>query len=131
MLSKLLESFPSIPNSPSTGTTVDTKRPRALHVSKSFSRLDPLKGPLSRNRATTIQNILVPATKELQIDNGDIFERNSSEDSGDDERHMSRRSSKLPDDFDELPIELMSLTDRCVLEIIQLVLHPRDIVKLL
>lgn len=43
----------------------------------------------------------------------DVFEKGNSED-GEDNGTASETTGKLPDDFDRLPIELVSLSDRFV-----------------
>ena len=106
------------------GRKADSARPRPLHVSKSFSR-DPVSpGSTTRiKRASTVQNGLIPEIvtsdrsemsmgKERLREEPDAFEK-ASED-GADVGAMTESTGKLPVDFDELPIELVGLTDRSV-----------------
>ncbi len=97
-------------------------RPRPLHISKSFTRAEPTSQDLSTRaqRASTIQNGVIPevvmaksstaSAEEKPRKQPDVFER-ISEDGG-----SSGGVGKLPDDFDELPIELASLCDRYELQ---------------
>ncbi|KAH8683348.1 hypothetical protein BGZ60DRAFT_368027 [Tricladium varicosporioides] len=98
------------------GKNSDSQRPRALHSTKSFSKLEPSTPDRTTRvqRASTIQNGVTPIS-----DNGnrsdrmssrqpDAFEKTPEED--EDSGNVSS-SEKLPADFDELPIELVSLTD--------------------
>ncbi|CZR59258.1 related to VPS9 [Phialocephala subalpina] len=100
----------------------DSQRPRPLHLSKSFSRVDPPSPDHSTrvSRASTIQNGVIPEVvmadkTNVVIHNGnakrqpDAFEKASEED--EDHETADEGSGKLPDDFDELPIELVSLSD--------------------
>jgi len=100
----------------------DSQRPRPLHASKSFSKLEPSSPDRSTRiqRASTIQNGVNPPGAMSDMSNQeqnvrrqpDAFEK-SSEDEEDHEQ-AGEASEKLPADFDELPIELVSLTDRLV-----------------
>jgi hypothetical protein len=100
-------------------------KPKPIQT-KSFSRLES-SGPTSpfvRNRATTIQNVVVPkivtplpmSPQDPSTQGKDIFEKRPSLDETDGENsdleHSLSRSQSLPERFDELPIELISLTDR-------------------
>lgn len=102
----------------------DSPRPRPLQSSKSFSIEEPSSSPdrsFRPLRANTIQNGTIPSVlvsdRSKSRENrrpgtqSDIFEK-SSEDEGNGE--MAHVSGKLPADFDELPIELVSLADRLV-----------------
>lgn len=111
---------------------VESIRHRNLHSSKSFSRFEPRRpDPTSRSRASTIQSGVIPealspekpvSTSERDANlpaQGDVFEKRSSEENSRDTKITSINPSRnkverLPDDFDELPIELVSLTDRRV-----------------
>ena len=111
--------------------SIEAKRPHNLHSSKSFSRFEPRRPDTpSRNRASTLQNGVVnelSSPDEQQFSHGnleeippqeDVFEKRLSEESSREPR-AARLPSKatidsLPDGFDELPIELISLTDRYV-----------------
>jgi hypothetical protein len=103
----------------------DARRPKALHTSKSFSRLEPAsQSPLSRSRASTIQGPSIPeihypqnASLSLESDEqeqkGDIFTTEDDEESVDGALDEADAPSiKLPDTFEELPIEIRSLTER-------------------
>ncbi|KUJ19831.1 uncharacterized protein LY89DRAFT_682670 [Mollisia scopiformis] len=101
----------------------DAQRPRPLHLSKSFSRVEtpPSPDPITRgSRASTIQNGVTPESimadkTNVVVHNGkskrqpDAFEKTSEED--EDNETADEGHGKLPDDFDELPIELVSLSD--------------------
>ena len=105
------------------------ERPKSLSSSKSFSRFEPRQQqPRSRNRASTLQNGTISESSSPEKhkfshghnddipSQGDVFEKRNSTESPREPRTTSLRSRAtiegLPDDFDELPIELMSLTDR-------------------
>lgn len=102
-----------------------------LHSTRSFPRMDGSDvSPLARVRAKTVQSVAVPEPVDgdaLPIplsadDEGpdagpDVFEKSSSFDSGaaDDGQQgeeASVLSRNVEDDPEELPIELISLTDR-------------------
>ena len=98
-------------------------------MSKLFTRLDsPHASPVSRSRASTLQNSTSPgsldtetialpvegnAEKELQ--ENDIFEKDNlvsgAQGSIQDVNELDSPQG-IPDGFDELPIELISLIDR-------------------
>ncbi|KEQ88924.1 hypothetical protein M438DRAFT_311681 [Aureobasidium pullulans EXF-150] len=83
-------------------------RPRPLHVSRSFTRLDPnpesLPASPSRARASTIQTI--PEAKDMtSFSHGDVFE--SVEEDSHEEPAVN-----VPPTFDQLPIEIRSLSER-------------------
>lgn len=97
----------------------DIQRPRQLHVSKSFSRADPVPERLTRNqRASTIHNGIPEGVKVSSIGDEDqmsrrptdAFERSSDDDDGD--GGSAVEGSKEPEKSEELPIELASLADR-------------------
>ncbi|QSZ30590.1 hypothetical protein DSL72_000147 [Monilinia vaccinii-corymbosi] len=117
----------------SPGIKSDGQRPRLLQPSKSFSTQESPSSPdrLFRPlRANTIQNGTIPSV--LMSDNtqsrenrrpgtqSDIFEK-SSEDEGNGE--TADVSGKLPVDFDELPIELVSLADTFI-DSLSAKIHP-------
>ena len=104
-------------------------RPSILHSSRSFSRLEPSRSNLlSRHRASTLQSgtsveILGREEKAPEVvcdgarlHQDDVFEQKTQED----EITMPKASDVasdilsqgFPEGFDELPIELVSLTDR-------------------
>ena len=95
------------------------ERPRNLHTSKSFTRLESThtsKDPLARSRATTLQGPsvpdildplkerIVPEDDEEQVD-GDVFARKGSTDD------EESKPKDTPDAFEELPIEIRSVTE--------------------
>jgi hypothetical protein len=95
------------------------ERPMPLHTSKSFTRLETAsaKDPLSRSRASTLQgppvpSILDPLKQKLApgsedgLDDGDVFTTHE------DTEEESAPELGLPDTFEELPIEIRSLTER-------------------
>jgi len=107
----------------STESKRDSQRPRPLHVSKSFSKLEPASPDRSTRvqRASTIQNGVntegAMSDKLHQAQRSprrrtDAFEKSSEDE--EDQGQTGEVSEKLPADFDELPIELISLTDRLV-----------------
>ena len=104
-------------------------RPSAMQTAKSFSRFEPApSSPLTRSRASTIQGGVIPqlhtpeiprASTESRTDGQakDVFDKSLSFEGGDgdvspDLDRTPSRSLSLPERFEELPIELMSLTDR-------------------
>jgi hypothetical protein len=107
----------------SNGRKSDSQRPRALHTAKSFSRLEPAspKRSTRSQRASTIQNgviqEVVMSDKSNPLGENERLGRqqNAFENESDDEGNEDadeESTGKLPADFDELPIELVSLTDR-------------------
>lgn len=99
----------------------DSKRPRNLHVSKSFTRADPPPPDrLTRNqRASTIPNGVIPegAMADLSFqgkrrsgERTDAFEK-SSEDEEENEA-ADEMEGKATEEEEELPVELASLCDR-------------------
>lgn len=102
------------------------ERPRNLHTSKSFTRLESTqaKSPLSRSRASTLQgppvpDILDPLKETLSPENedgrvgADVFA------SKEDDEGETVQEPRSPDSFEELPIEIRSLTERYRM------VHPR------
>ena len=103
-------------------------RPQTLQISKSFSRLEPSRSsPLARSRASTLQNgtiseSLSPDTEgHLRSGNSpqqktDVFEKANSSSGRDgaarDSEPLSPQDQEVPEGFDDLPIELISLIDR-------------------
>ena len=107
----------------SNGRKSDSQRPPALHLSKSFTRVEspPSQDRSTRNqRASTIQNGVMPENVMANISREnqkpraqpDAFETHSED--NEDTGTPIDGPGKLPDDFDELPIELASLSDRSV-----------------
>ncbi|KAF7125256.1 hypothetical protein CNMCM5793_001434 [Aspergillus hiratsukae] len=110
----------------------DAAKPR-LHTARSFPRMDnPESSSFARTRAKTVQSVAIPESvdstalplplsiEDDEQDHGpDLFEkRGSSEseaaDDGQQGEEVSVLSRGLLDQPEELPIELMSLTDRFV-----------------
>ncbi len=126
MWMETLESLVSLASSYSSENQ-GARRPRTLHISQSFSRLEPAESsPLSRTRASTIQTgnlpvILSPERTTFSPDterkdtNADIFETHSPEDANVVEDKTSDFSRYASESSRELPIELISLTDRQVI----------------
>jgi hypothetical protein len=95
---------------------------------RSFSRMEPsTTRPSVKSKSKTAPdavNLEVVSPDALPLapsgespDGADVFEKGGSSDSGmedgtDDGDQLLLRSQSVPDRFDELPIELMSLTDR-------------------
>ncbi|KAI9824329.1 MAG: hypothetical protein M1819_000889 [Sarea resinae] len=116
------------PSSPSS-VARDQRRPRPLHISKSFSRLEPSSpSPLSRNRASTLQPGTIPEVmlpdklpsspeNEQRAEHDDIFVKkdvDGEDGHAEDEPGSAGYHLRLSDRFEDLPIELMSLTDRFI-----------------
>ncbi|KAF2687124.1 hypothetical protein K458DRAFT_361570 [Lentithecium fluviatile CBS 122367] len=105
------------------------ERPKNLHASKSFSRLESsqAKSPLSRSRASTLQGPPVPAiadplktaspSEEDEHTDGDVFATKI------DTEEEAGKEPGVPDSFEELPIEIRSLTER-FLESLSAKVHP-------
>lgn len=107
-------------------------------ATRSFSRMDTPE-PVSRSRSNTVQDVTaggVPASNAASFlsnpddveEGGDVFEKSAAMDSCDENGNEEVESpimgpENLPERFDELPIELISLTDRCVPQL-DLLLQP-------
>ncbi len=118
---KMVFSLPDFMASPDKKRS-DNQRPRPLHLSKSFSKVEPVSPDHSTrgSRASTISNgviseVIMADKSNAVVHNGkarrqpDAFEKSpEDEDNG----IVDDAAGKLPDDFDELPIELVSLSDR-------------------
>ncbi|KAF1982307.1 hypothetical protein K402DRAFT_397747 [Aulographum hederae CBS 113979] len=113
-----------------------SRRPNTLHVSKSFSRLEPShQNPLNRARASTLQgppipeilypeNVTESPVDEDPTEKGDIFETRDEEDAGTEPATGNDTPvMKLPGTFEDLPIEIRSLTER-FLESLSAKVHP-------
>ena len=108
-------------------------RPSALEPAKSFTRYEPSKTSpaLGRNRASTTLPGTPPSRLETttaypasptsperstRMRAEDVFEKRASPEdapmSPEVDHRALARSQSLPERFDELPIELISLTDR-------------------
>jgi hypothetical protein len=99
---------------------VDSQR-RPLHTSKSFSRIEPTtpSSATRTQRASTIQGGALPEIDSTGRDDveerrsrSDIFEKSSDDD--EEVEQTEPATGKLSADFDELPIELISLADTYV-----------------
>ncbi len=105
----------------------DDSRPQTPHLSKSFSRLvsSPSR-PNARSRASTLQTVSVAGNLGSEMNTSwlnennwekqeDIFEKSSRVSGAEGTvRDISEMESPqdIPEGFDELPIELVSLIDR-------------------
>lgn len=86
-------------------------RPSPLST-KSFTRYEPPASPASstRSRASTIASPEL-SRKSLEEERQDVFNRKREEEEESTSANIDKAES-LPDHFDELPVELASLTDR-------------------
>ena len=116
-------------------TTKNAGRPKPIHTARSFSRMEaPTKAPSPRKRASTLQEAGIPAvpaarhlsgSQETDGKRKDVFEYHEEEE----EEHAQSGSNtpgpelNLPSTFDELPIEIKSLTER-FLESLSAKVHP-------
>ena len=80
-------------------------RPHVSHNSKSFSRIEPAQTSPLRSRANTLSHGVVPVQE-------DIFEKKGPSRSNTANNHQPLSPQELPEGFDDLPIELVSLIDR-------------------
>ena len=98
-------------------------RPPVSHNSKSFSRIEPAKTSPLRSRANTLSHGVVPVQDnpllvEVMGDvvskpqQEDIFEKKSPSRSNTANNDQPLSPQELPEGFDDLPIELVSLIDR-------------------
>ena len=103
-------------------------RPQTLHISKSFSRLEPSRSsPLTQSRSSTSENGSIAEAINPDAENqaqtgsslqqkGSVFEQATSSGDRDGSARnadpLSPQDQELPEGFDELPIELISLIDR-------------------
>ncbi|KAF1842603.1 uncharacterized protein K460DRAFT_320830 [Cucurbitaria berberidis CBS 394.84] len=103
-------------------------RPKNLHPSRSFTRLDSApQSPTSRSRASTLQGPPVPdmldplkanmVPEEDENVDGDVFAKKDEDEEG------TKEEPRVPDTFEELPIEIRSLTER-FLESLTAKVHP-------
>ncbi|KAI9700738.1 MAG: hypothetical protein M1836_002107 [Candelina mexicana] len=134
MLFNPLESLVSLASSYSSEGQ-GARRPRTLHISQSFSRLDPAESsPLSRTRASTLHTGTLPAILgperttfspdiERKDVNADIFEAHGSGNADGVDTKASKISRDATESSRELPIELMSLTDRFI-DSLSAKIHP-------
>lgn len=100
--------------------------PHTLHTPHSFSRLESTpSSPLNRSRSSTLQNETTPGNigPEMKAfrqggnskpNSGDIFDKGSDSSlaAATTGVNTSVSPQMIPEGFDELPIELISLTDR-------------------
>ncbi|CAI6340516.1 unnamed protein product [Periconia digitata] len=110
------------------------ERPQNLHTSKSFTRLESDRSPApdstSRSRASTLQGPPMPAIDPLNPlkitlspqeedahADGDVFANKTEED------EAAQPEFAVPGRFEELPIEIRSLTER-FLESLSAKVHP-------
>ncbi|MDI1485973.1 MAG: hypothetical protein OHK93_004162 [Ramalina farinacea] len=103
-----------------------SKRPAGLQASQSFTRLEPTStSPLSRSRASTIPNRSLGSPNKVNdafakekptVHQDDIFEKSSliSGEEGSLKDVEEVDSTDVPEGFDELPVELLSLIDRFI-----------------
>ncbi|KAL8755810.1 MAG: hypothetical protein Q9199_003375 [Rusavskia elegans] len=103
-------------------------RPQTFHGSKSFTRMEPSPtSPLARSRASTLQdasrpaainpkNTASPRDEASTLQHGDIFEKDSARapDGSSTVGAVTGEAQELSNGFDDLPIELVSLTDRFI-----------------
>ncbi|KAL8760046.1 MAG: hypothetical protein Q9184_003441 [Pyrenodesmia sp. 2 TL-2023] len=103
-------------------------RPATLHGTKSFSRMEaPHPSPLARSRASTLQNGTrpeaasaeiqrTPKVEESNVQKDDIFDNDSAIalDGSSESPATNETLQDVPAGFDDLPIELVSLTDRFI-----------------
>lgn len=100
--------------------------PQPLHTPHSFSRLESTpSSPIGRSRASTLQNETTPGTLGPEMKpfeqggnnktySGDIFDKGSDSSLATAKKGATSSVSPqmVPEGFDDLPIELISLTDR-------------------
>lgn len=103
-----------------TSTPTSSQRPRPLHTTRSFSRYEPptQTTPTVRSRSSTIQNgilspVVEPASPEQTAASRlpDAFEKLTPAADGQDEE-PKEADHQLPEGFDDLPVEIASMTDR-------------------
>lgn len=116
---KMLLKFPDFMAPPNAKKSDQPQRPRALHPSASFSKLNPPE-PERLSRAQRASTIHHGKSSEAAVRSSSVrantvsesppdrFEKMHEEDGND----VTGSPEKLPPDFDEIPIELASLTDR-------------------
>jgi len=112
--------------------SVSDSRP-ALHVSRSFTRMPASPSATSpRKRASTLQDAGIPAIPEARHIDGsvetngnfaDVFENREDDEHATSSVDSPNPELKLPSTFDELPIEIRSLTER-FLESLSAKVHP-------
>lgn len=112
-----------------------TDRPKAIHVSHSFPRMDtPPLSPTRTTRASTLQEkgiTAVPAARPIETSQelegkhhiADVFENRDEEDIIQSGTGTPAPDLQLPSTFDDLPIEIRSITER-FLESLSARVHP-------
>lgn len=116
--------------SPDTFTTMSTiathkdpGRPQMSHNSKSFSRIEPTRSSPLRSRASTLSHGILPAQDNplspeamgdvnSKLHQEDVFEKNSPGGTSTMKNDQPLSPQEIPEGFDDLPIELVSLIDR-------------------
>lgn len=110
-------------------------RPKAIHTSNSFSRMDPPPAPISpRKRASTMQEkgiTAVPEARHISVSPeisgkkhvADVFENPDEDETAPSGTGTPGPEIQVPSTFDELPIEIKSLTER-FLESLSAKVHP-------
>lgn len=112
----------------SSNETATPDRPKGPRAVKSFTRMEsPSPGLFPRNRSKTVQDISLnvaasspgplSSPQEDSEKATDVFERPEDLGHENDNEELEPtllRPENLPERFDELPIELMSLTDRYI-----------------
>ena len=93
------------------------------HNSKSFSRIEPTRSSPLRSRANTLSHGVVPAQDNplspeamgdvnSKLQHEDVFEKNSPNGTSTVNSDQPLSPQEIPEGFDDLPIELVSLIDR-------------------
>ncbi|KAF2167292.1 hypothetical protein M409DRAFT_66293 [Zasmidium cellare ATCC 36951] len=111
-------------------------RPRTLHVSRSFTRMDNTPSPMSspRKRASTLQEAGIPSIPEARHiatspelggkkPMADVFENNEEDEHIEGDGENTGPELNVPSTFDELPIEIKSMCER-FLESLSAKVHP-------
>ncbi|KAK5936793.1 hypothetical protein PMZ80_010912 [Knufia obscura] len=93
--------------------STNKSRPSPLST-KSFTRFEPPASPATshRSRASTVASPVYPR-KSVEEERQDVFNKKQEEEEDEPSPKLDKTLS-LPERFDELPIELASLTDRFV-----------------
>jgi len=110
-----------MPSSPGTAQHGFERSP-THHNSKSFSRIEPKTSSPLRSRASTLSHAVVPdndrrGTTDLMAEvnsklEEDIFEKTNAAIANGANNAELLSAQELPEGFDDLPIELISLIDR-------------------
>lgn len=108
----------------SIATHKDPGRPQMSHNSKSFSRIEPTRSSPLRSRASTLSHGFLPAQDNSlspeamgdvnsKLQQEDVFVKNSPNGTTSTVNNDQPLSpQEIPEGFDDLPIELVSLIDR-------------------